>query len=183
MLVCKKCEKEFPINVVVDDKVRNLQRRKFCLDCSPFGKHNTRDLKKIELHAKKFGHAGCGERFCPLCKFVLPIGDFYKRENNKASSYCKKCTNLEAVLRQRKFKKECVEYKGGKCVKCGYNRYFGALDFHHIDPSKKDFVISRAKSWKFKNAKEELNKCILLCSNCHREQHAIEKGIFTPDRS
>jgi predicted HNH restriction endonuclease len=65
-----------------------------------------------------------------------------------------------------------VEYKGGSCVKCGYKKCIGALEFHHIDPSKKDFTLSHLKSSKFDDKiKNELDKCILVCANCHREIH------------
>ena len=76
----------------------------------------------------------------------------------------------------------CVEYKGGKCCLCGYNKCMGALDFHHIDPSKKDFAISkqrRTSPQKFDCVKSELDKCILVCSNCHSEIHA---GLVQPER-
>lgn len=53
---------------------------------------------------------------------------------------------------------------------CDYSRCLSALEFHHLDPTKKDFIISRCFS--LKKAKLELDKCILLCSNCHREVHA-----------
>jgi 5-methylcytosine-specific restriction endonuclease McrA len=65
----------------------------------------------------------------------------------------------------------CIEYKGGKCEKCGYDKYDGALEFHHLDPSKKDFAISKKKARYIDKLKPELDKCILLCSNCHRELH------------
>lgn len=66
-----------------------------------------------------------------------------------------------------------VEYKGDKCSVCGYDRCADALEFHHLDPSKKDFGISSkgyTRSWD--KVKEELDKCILVCSNCHREIHS-----------
>jgi len=66
-----------------------------------------------------------------------------------------------------------VEYKGGKCEKCGYDRCIDALEFHHNDLSKKDFGISEkgyTRSWK--RVMEELDKCIMICANCHRELHA-----------
>jgi predicted DNA-binding protein YlxM (UPF0122 family) len=75
--------------------------------------------------------------------------------------------------RRRKIKQMAVEYKGGKCVKCGYNKYIGALEFHHLDPTVKDFTISNSghcRSWE--KVKDELDKCILVCSNCHAEIHA-----------
>ena len=71
---------------------------------------------------------------------------------------------------------QCIEYKGGKCENCGYNKYEGALEFHHIDVSKKDFSISRAKLTSFSDdVKLELDKCRLLCANCHREEHRKNK--------
>ena len=66
-----------------------------------------------------------------------------------------------------------IEYKGGKCENCGYNRCIEALEFHHLDPEQKDFQFSgngHCKSWT--RVKAELDKCILVCSNCHREIHS-----------
>ena len=60
---------------------------------------------------------------------------------------------------------------GGKCVRCGYDKCSGALEFHHIDPSQKDFTISNDRA-KLEESIEESKKCILLCANCHRELHA-----------
>jgi transcription elongation factor Elf1 len=74
--------------------------------------------------------------------------------------------------RRRAIKKQAVEYKGGKCCKCGYDRLMSALVFHHIDPSKKEFGISSqgcSRSWE--RVKKEVDKCILVCHNCHAEIH------------
>lgn len=74
--------------------------------------------------------------------------------------------------KRKEIKKYAVELKGGKCQICGYNKCLSALEFHHIDPTKKDFAIGQnMKSLLNDSFKEELNKCILLCSNCHREEH------------
>lgn len=68
-------------------------------------------------------------------------------------------------------KQKLVEYKGGKCQKCGYDKpIWNVYDFHHRDPNEKDFGIS-AKSWSFERLKEEVDKCDLLCRNCHSEVH------------
>ena len=75
------------------------------------------------------------------------------------------------VINWRKRKKiELVEYMGGCCVICGYKKSFRALQFHHKDPKEKDFTIS-GKSWSFERLKKEVDKCILVCSNCHTEIH------------
>lgn len=86
---------------------------------------------------------------------------------------CKKC-RVEAVQRRRnKIKEMAVQYKSGKCCICGYNRYIGALEFHHLDPHQKDFGIgSKGYTRSFDKVKEELDKCICVCANCHREIHA-----------
>ena len=75
--------------------------------------------------------------------------------------------------RRKKIRQMAVEYKGGKCERCGYDRCIEALEFHHINSSKKDFNVSQrgyTRSWK--RVMEELEKCIMLCANCHRELHA-----------
>lgn len=79
---------------------------------------------------------------------------------------------------KRKKKEQAIKYKGGKCSRCGYNTCIEALDFHHIDPTKKEVEVSHAirNAWKWEKLKIELDKCILLCSNCHRELHFFDKG-------
>lgn len=93
----------------------------------------------------------------------------------KIQSYCKQCNKQNVIERQRKLKQKCVEYCGNKCKICGYSKYIGALDFHHLDPNKKDIKFSRFGRTSWDNNKDkltqELDKCILLCSNCHREVH------------
>lgn len=73
---------------------------------------------------------------------------------------------------RHKVKEELVKYKGGKCEVCGYDKCLGALDFHHLDPTQKDFAISDSNIYKNLNKlKEEVDKCILVCANCRRELH------------
>lgn len=82
--------------------------------------------------------------------------------------------NIQAVAkRRRKIKVMAIEYKGGKCCVCGYDKYVGALDFHHLDEKSKNFDLSTkglTRSWD--RTKTEVDKCILVCANCHREIHA-----------
>ena len=79
----------------------------------------------------------------------------------------------QVVDRQNHLKTACVGYKGGSCCVCGFHIYMGALEFHHLDPTKKDFQISKI-SWGGLSAMlmQELDKCALLCANCHRMVHA-----------
>ena len=81
---------------------------------------------------------------------------------------------IKAVQKRRKkIRQAAVEYKGGRCERCGYNKCLDALEFHHKDAKGKDFSISEkgyTRSWA--KVKSELDKCELLCANCHREVHA-----------
>lgn len=90
---------------------------------------------------------------------------------------------IKAVSKRRKkIKAMAIEYKGGKCRVCGYCKYQGALELHHINSDEKEFGIGDkgyTRSWE--KVKSELDKCILLCANCHRE---ISAGVQQlPDES
>ena len=78
-----------------------------------------------------------------------------------------------------------IAYKGGKCERCGYDKSSRALEFHHLNPSEKDFGISKVLTRSIQSLKEEVDKCILLCSNCHAEIHdeLFNQGYsqFDPD--
>jgi transcription elongation factor Elf1 len=83
----------------------------------------------------------------------------------------KKNSEYQLNFKRRK-KEEAIAIFGSKCQICGYNKCMGALDFHHLDPTKKDFNLGVAIiQWKWERVKPELDKCILLCANCHRELH------------
>ena len=72
--------------------------------------------------------------------------------------------------RRSALKQKAVDYLGGHCTICSYNKTNSALEFHHIDDFEKDFNISsKMSSWK--RIEKELKKCVLLCANCHREVH------------
>ena len=79
----------------------------------------------------------------------------------------------KAVTKRRKKLREMArEYKGGKCEICGYRKCGRALSFHHINPKKKDFGLSSrglTRSWD--RIQKEIDKCILICANCHMEVH------------
>ena len=68
-------------------------------------------------------------------------------------------------------KVKAVLYKGGKCQQCGYDGCYAAFDFHHRDPNEKEFLWSKCRGRAWETIKIELDKCDLLCANCHRERH------------
>lgn len=78
---------------------------------------------------------------------------------------------------RRRLKTRAIAYKGGKCALCGYNRCNAALEFHHLDKTTKSFGVSKKgviRSWN--SIERELEKCILVCANYHRE---VEAGLRT----
>ncbi|MFA6494923.1 MAG: hypothetical protein WC246_00960 [Candidatus Paceibacterota bacterium] len=79
--------------------------------------------------------------------------------------------------RRRKIKLMAIEYKGGKCQVCGYDKYPGALDLHHVNGKKSFGIGDKGYTRSWEKIKQELDKCILVCANCHRE---IEAGITQP---
>jgi transposase len=88
---------------------------------------------------------------------------------------CLECRKERVVARRRKVKALLVEEAGGCCLLCGYDRYTGALQFHHLDPSEKSFGLGlRGVARSLERCREEARKCVLLCANCHAE---VEAGI------
>ena len=79
----------------------------------------------------------------------------------------KKNSEYQLNFKRRK-KEEAIAIFGSKCQICGYNKCMGALDFHHLDPTTKKYTITRIMGRKWENIVPELNKCVLLCANCHR---------------
>lgn len=88
---------------------------------------------------------------------------------------CKTCWNKYTVKKGKDKIQAYMESRGGaQCSRCGYDRYVGALDFHHRDPAQKDPTWSRG--WSLDKLKKELDKCDIVCANCHREIHAEMRG-------
>ncbi len=98
----------------------------------------------------------------------------------EARSYQDRREYLIAAVkkRRRRLREMAVEYKGGVCIGCGYSADLTALDFHHTDGKTKDFGLSQrglTRSWD--KIKKELDKCVLVCANCHREIHSGMRKI------
>lgn len=165
-MICKKCGNKFPTYIVVNKKKHNLCNRKFCFQCSPFKKHNTKNLV--------LSNELITEKVCTVCNKLKPLSEFYRRKNRRNGRYseCKICSSKRTKIARVRLKKLAVIYKGGKCEICGYKKCIKALEFHHRDPNKKDFALSDYRLYSkvlTDEIKHELDKCDLLCANCHRE--------------
>lgn len=113
------------------------------------------------------------EKICPICN------NSFTPKTPAASQRmcCYNCMPDGIQLTRGMFLAKIKEQKGGKCIRCGYDKCLKALEFHHIDPTKKDFTISN-DHFKLMDAVNETEKCILICSNCHKEFH---DGLWTID--
>lgn len=138
-------------------------KNKFC-NRSCAAKTNNKLFKKRtqEGSCKKCGLKISSTRiYCKTC--------FNQKECNKTK--LEKISGSKRVVSWRqRIKIKAIAYKGGCCCKCGYNKCVRALQFHHVNRGEKEFSISGvSRGWG--TIKKELDKCVLLCANCHAEEH------------
>lgn len=157
MPICSKCGESFPNRITINGKERTLNKRKYCLNCSPFGLHNTKKLVESFL-PKNFLCSKCGETNPTM---------FYQNHN----TICKSCKNIETYKLSKKKRKFAIDKLGGKCVICGFNKYECALDIHHVNPETKDSNFSSMRHWSYNRILHEIKDCVLLCKNCHAALH------------
>jgi transposase len=99
----------------------------------------------------------------------------HKKIERTGTYRCVLCRYARMVRTKRRVKEVLVEEAGGACILCGYKRYLGSLHFHHVDPTTKSFGISDSRvSRSLVRARAEVQKCVLLCANCHGE---VEAGV------
>ena len=83
----------------------------------------------------------------------------------------KKCNTCSVKNSRGKIKILAVAHMGGKCQRCGYSKSLRALQFHHLNPKEKDFHITGRVHHSWAQVQQELKKCVMLCANCHFEEH------------
>lgn len=111
---------------------------------------------------------------CTKCKITKELSEYYtkgRKVDGKLQSECKVCFNIRMRSKYEKYKDLMIKLKGGMCCVCGYNKCIAALEFHHLESEDKDFNVSKAYSYSESKLLSEVEKCQLLCSNCHREVH------------
>jgi hypothetical protein len=111
-------------------------------------------------------------KICWTCKESKDTSEYHSNGYHPAGGKkykpsCKACTYKNVYQRLI----DAKEQHGGSCKVCGFNASLKALEFHHLDPFTKDFNISAAKSYGIEKFNKELEKCILVCANCHRQIH------------
>lgn len=149
-------------------------KTEFPCRCRVCGEKFNIQPKNVFYNSYRTPNCSCyRRRICSLCKKEFN----YTRNTQKC---CEECQKLYLDKEQRMrimSKKSFVDYKGGKCEKCGYNKCLGALHFHHKNPSEKLFGISDKEraNRSVEEVFRELDKCALLCANCHAEVHWSNK--------
>ena len=110
---------------------------------------------------------------CPLCEKEF--------ETKTQRKYCPECIPLKwsdkgyMSLLRSKMKQKAVDLRGGKCEICGYDKCIAALEFHHIDPSQKEFRLGDGYGRTLEDFLKETDKCMLICADCHAELHYKER--------
>lgn len=129
-------------------------------------------LDKYNLKTSPVDHVS-DTKICPKCNEEKPLSDYTIRKGRgRPYSYCKSCSLDITNERRRDIKRKAIEYKGGRCEHCGLEDIPAVFEFHHLDPLEKEISISKMGGRKWASVKIELDKCVLLCANCHRKVHS-----------
>jgi len=147
---------------------KNLSIRKIAKELGKSPSSISYWLKTFNL---KTSRSKSNKYCCKICGETSKKKMANKGNGRTSFSICKSCHSSENTKRGQRRKKALVKHKGGSCVVCGYSKCVAALEFHHKDPNDKDPKFKALRYWSLERAIEEVDKCHLLCSNCHREAH------------
>lgn len=189
MLYCKSCNQELNEDLFYKDKKRSTGYRCYCKSCE---KKRNNSYEPNLHHRQKILDNLNGEKVCIQCKCVKSLDMFAKNKSNLDGyrSWCRSCCkeyrdrnieqyrqkgreyyqiNKEKIQNQNKIAYE--EFKSGmKCIKCGESEAW-CLDFHHIKNRNGNDTVGKLRKCANGKAKEEIKKCVVFCSNCHRKFH------------
>jgi hypothetical protein len=113
-------------------------------------------------------------KLCTSCNKELSVSYFYSNgySPNGKKKYKSKCKKCQAAYDKSRLKNIIISTIGSySCKICGYDKCIQALEFHHVNPKQKEYEINTLLTRSEKIILEEINKCILVCANCHREIH------------
>lgn len=161
ILICQQCGKEMEAKKSTkkycSQECRNAMRR---MQYAEWREENpTKPVSEREYKGNEKKCVICEQNFIP------------KNAAANMRQCCYECMPEGTQLTRGQFLAKIKEKRGGKCIRCGYDKCMSALEFHHLDPNQKDFTISNDK-FKLQEVVKESKKCILICSNCHKEVHA-----------
>jgi len=163
IIKCKNCNKKF------SKEPHNIKRTKnhfCCRSCAATYNNKHHPKRKPEGNCKYCGkEISTSKKYCSRECRIKGQPKLTKAEKKIKDSLRHKNLRISKKIKS-------VKYKGGRCQICGYNKCLRALKFHHINPKEKDFNISMANNPPWEKIKKELDKCILVCGNCHDEIHS-----------
>ena len=145
--------------------------------CSVCGESKPATTEYFTTNGKRGLHTQCR-----VCKAAKAKKNYDANKDNpewverQRKAAAKHRDSGKARARRDRYKQEFVDMKGGKCQRCGYDKCLDALEFHHKDPSVKETMLNKntlANTGRREELLAELEKCELLCSNCHREVHCL----------
>ena len=155
-MLCKKCGSKFSCHLRINGVSKNLSSRKYCLECSPYGLHNT-----VKLDSSVDKRKNRRNPVCAKCQKKFAI-------NQKKGSCCWTCLNRAARQKRTDKIKSVV---GNSCWICGYDKSWKGIQFHHVIASQKKFNLSECNRHKWPEIEIEMKKCIVVCACCHAEIH------------
>ncbi len=116
-------------------------------------------IKICEICNNKFETKSATRIYCHKC-------------SGESSRYNYSTRKHQKTILRRSMKLQAIKLLGGKCCICGYSKCIDALEFHHEDPTIKEFKLGSGNTMSWKEYKQEALKCMLVCSNCHKEIHS-----------
>ncbi len=150
-----------------------------CVDCG-----YVRCIAALEFHhrdpaTKEFGlgsfDGSLDKLIAEAAKCDLLCASCHRIRHALEDEAAERDRTLEA---RREQKRRAVQYMGSVCFECGRDGPFALFEFHHLDAREKDFGISRSGTVRpWDSVVAELDKCVMLCANCHREAHAGVRTI------
>ena len=173
-MICSKCKEDKSISQFNKHKGKKFGVRGYCKACQAESEKVYRSkLKDTTVSLPEF-------KICNSCGLTKSKDDFWKRGRSPDGLrwFCKSCcANTPEYIEKtyRATKRNFVVLAGGCCQRCGYQEFLPGLTFHHINRKEKGGPVSSLTYGNFEVARQEIDKCILLCSNCHL---AFERGYW-----
>lgn len=154
MPTCQNCGNRFPNRIMCEGKQHNLQKRRFCPDCSPLGQNNRR---KYILPQEP------GKAFCVRCQRQKNRNEFHSRKNGTPLSYCKQCSSEVKILKHEERLDKIITQNGGMCADCG--SIFPAYVFVFIKDGK-PLPLNVMKNMSWRKLCAYLEGTAMVCRNC-----------------
>ena len=178
--ICRTCLSEKDINEFHKHNGKYRLDCKICFREKEKIRRVNRLLKKDKEHAERViahqekvksrGECPINSSWCNQCG-QYKDNESFSPYNLKVKGYCRECASHYDIQRNRILKLKSIEYLGGQCIRCGFIGHYSSYDFHHINYLEKEFNWNEGRKKTFEKIKVELDKCLLLCKNCHQMIH------------